>query len=66
MCKNKKDGRAMKNLEHLIYSGIFETMIGVYTDINQVNTSVLETTWSLIDPINLILKLESVKELTAN
>ena len=56
----------MKNLEHLIYSGIFETMIGVYTDINQVNTSVLETTWSLIDPINLILKLESVRELTAN
>ena len=66
MCKNKKDGRAMKNLEHLIYSGIFETMTGVYTDINQVNTSVLETTWSLIDPTDLILKLSSYKELTAN
>ena len=47
-------------------SGIFETTTGVYTDIIQTNTSLLETTWSLIDPTNLILKLDSFKELTAN
>ena len=47
-------------------SGIFETTIGVYTDIIQTETSVLETTWNLIDPTNLILKLYSFKELTAN
>jgi polyhydroxybutyrate depolymerase len=47
-------------------SGIFETTTGVYTDIIQTNTSVLETTWSLIDPTNLILKLDSFKELIAN
>ena len=47
-------------------SGIFETTTGVYTDIIQTDMSVLETTWSLIDPTNLILKLDSFKELTAN
>jgi hypothetical protein len=47
-------------------SGIFETTTGVYTDIIQTNTSVLETTWSLIDPTNLILKLDSFTELTVN
>ena len=47
-------------------SGIFETMTGVYTDIIQTDTSVLETTWNLIDPANLILKLDSFKELIAN
>ena len=47
-------------------SGIFETTTGVYTDIIQTSTSVLETTWSLIGPANLILKLDSFKELTAN
>jgi hypothetical protein len=47
-------------------SGIFETTTGVYTDIIQTDTSVLETTWNLIDPTNLILKLDSFKELTAN
>jgi hypothetical protein len=47
-------------------SGIFETTTGVYTDIIQTDTSVLKTTWSLIDPTNLILKLDSFKELTAN
>jgi hypothetical protein len=47
-------------------SGIFETTTGVYTDIIQTNTSVLDTTWNLIDPTNLILKLDSFKELTAN
>jgi hypothetical protein len=47
-------------------SGVFETTTGVYTDIIQTDMSVLETTWSLIDPTNLILKLDSFKELTAN
>jgi Leucine-rich repeat (LRR) protein len=47
-------------------SGKFETTTGVYTDIIQTDASVLETTWSLIDPLNLILKLDSFKELTAN
>jgi len=47
-------------------SGIFETTTGVYTDIIQTNTSVLETTWNLIEPANLILKLDSFKELAAN
>ena len=47
-------------------SGIFETTTGVYTDIIQTDTSVLETTWNLIDPTNLILKLDSFKELTVN
>ena len=44
----------------------FETTTGVYTDIIQTDTSVLETTWNLIDTTNLILKLDSFKELTAN
>ena len=44
----------------------FETTTGVYTDIIQTDTSVLETKWNLIDPANLILKLDSFKELTAN
>jgi hypothetical protein len=47
-------------------SGIFETTTGVYTDIIQTDTSVFETTWNLIDPTNLIFKLDSFKELTAN
>jgi hypothetical protein len=47
-------------------SGRGETTIGVYTDIIQTDASVLETTWNLIDPTNLILKLYSFKELTAN
>ena len=46
-------------------SGKFETTTGVYTDIIQTDTSVLETTWSLVDPVKLILKLESSKDLTA-
>ena len=44
----------------------FETKTGVYADSIQADTSVLETTWNLIDPANLILKLYSFKELTAN
>jgi hypothetical protein len=47
-------------------SGIFETTTGIYTDIIVAGDSVLDTTWSLIDPTNLILKLDSFKELTAN
>jgi len=47
-------------------SGVFETTTGVYTDIIQTDSSVLETTWNLIDPTNLIFKLDSFKELTAN
>jgi hypothetical protein len=47
-------------------SSIFETTTEVYTDIIQTDTSVLETTWNLIDPTNLILKLDSFRELTAN
>ena len=47
-------------------SGKFETTTGVYTDIIQVGTSVLDTTWSLIDSTNLILKLDDYTELTAN
>jgi len=47
-------------------SGVFETTTGAYTDIIQTDSSVLETTWNLIDPTNLILKLDSFKELTAN
>ena len=46
-------------------SGKFESTTGVYSDIIQTDTSVLETTWSLVDPVNLILKLESSKDLTA-
>lgn len=46
-------------------SGTFESTTGVYIDIIQTGTSVLETTWSLIDPANLILKLTGYKELTA-
>ena len=44
----------------------FETTTGVYADIIQTDASVLETTWNLIDRTNLILKLDSFKELTAN
>jgi len=47
-------------------SGIFETTTGLYTDILQANTSVLETVWSLIDSTKLILKLISSKELSVN
>ena len=32
----------------------------------QTGTSVLDTTWSLIDPASMILKLDGYTELTAN
>jgi len=59
-------GAFNENAESPDCSGKFETTTGVYTDIIQVGTSVLDTTWSLIDPTNLILKLSSYQELTAN
>ena len=46
-------------------SGIFETTTGIYTDIIAAGDSIIETTWSLIDPTNLILKLDIFKVLTA-
>ena len=36
--------------------GKFDTVAGVYTDIIQTDSSVLETPLSLIDPTNLIFK----------
>ena len=47
-------------------SGVFETTTGLYTDIIQSGTTVLDTKWNLIDPKQLILKLESAQELRAN
>ena len=47
-------------------SGKFETTTGVYTDIIEAGASVLETTFSLTDPTNLILTLRSYETLTAN
>ena len=58
--------RLMRKAQTPDCSGKFETTTGVYTDIIQTDTSVLETTWNLIDPTNLIFKLDSFKELTAN
>ena len=40
-------------------SGKFEKNTGIYTDIIQTDSSVLETSWTLIDPTSLILKLNS-------
>ncbi|MDA9578856.1 hypothetical protein N9S52_02830 [Gammaproteobacteria bacterium] len=59
-------GALNENAETPDCSGIFETTTGIYTDIIVAGDSVLETTWRLIDPNNLILKLDSFKELTAN
>ncbi|MDB2444969.1 hypothetical protein N9X66_07445, partial [Gammaproteobacteria bacterium] len=47
-------------------SGVFETTTGLYTDIIQSGTTVLDTKWNLIDPKQLILKLQSAQELRAN
>jgi hypothetical protein len=59
-------GALNENAETPDCSGIFETTTGIYTDIIVAGDSVLDTTWSLIDPTNLILKLDSFKELTVN
>jgi len=40
-------------------AGKFETNTGIYTDIIQTDSSVLETSWTLIDPTSLILRLNS-------
>ena len=59
-------GALNENVELPDCSGKFETTTGIYTDIIVAGDSVLDTTWNLIDPTNLILKLDSFKELTAN
>jgi hypothetical protein len=59
-------GALNENVELPDCSGKFETTTSVYTDIIEVGDSVLDTTWILIDPTNLILKLSSYQELTAN
>ena len=59
-------GALNENVELPDCSGKFETTTGIYTDILEVGDSVLDTTWSLIDPTNLILKLSSYQELTAD
>jgi len=59
-------GALNENAELPDCSGKFETTTSVYTDIIEVGDSVLDTTWSLIDPTNLILKLSSYQELTAD
>ena len=46
-------------------SGKFETTTGIYTDIIEVGDSVLGTTFSLTDPTNLILTLQSYETITA-
>lgn len=47
-------------------SGVFETTSGLYTDVIEVSNSILETTWTLIDADNLILKLTGSKVLGAD
>jgi hypothetical protein len=59
-------GAFNENAESPDCSGKFETTTGIYTDIIQAGTSVLDTTWSLIDSTNLILKLDDYTELTSN
>ena len=54
-------GALNENVELPDCSGKFETTTSVYTDIIEVGDSVLDTTWSLIDPANLILKLDDYK-----
>ena len=44
-------------------SGRFEKTSGVYTDIIVSGDSILETTWTLTDPANLILTLDSAYQL---
>ena len=44
-------------------SGTFESATGVYTDLVKSGSSVLNTSWSLIDAENLILKINSYDQL---
>ena len=59
-------GALNENVELPDCSGKFETTTGIYTDIIEAGASVLETTFSLTDPTNLILTLQSYETLTAN
>lgn len=59
-------GALNENAQSPDCSGRFETTTGFYTDIIVVGEDILETTWNLIDPGNLILKLDRFKVLTAN
>ncbi len=44
-------------------NGTFENATGVYTDLVKSGSSVLNTSWSLIDAENLILKINSYDQL---
>ena len=44
-------------------SGTFENATGVYTDLVKSGSSVRNTSWSLIDAENLILKINSYDQL---
>ena len=58
-------GALNENVELPDCSGKFETTTGIYTDIIEAGASVLETTFSLTDPTNLILTLQSYETITA-
>jgi hypothetical protein len=45
-------------------SGKLETTTGIYTDIIQSGDDIFQTTFSLTDPANLTLTLESYEPLT--
>ena len=59
-------GALNENAQSPDCSGVFETTSGLYTDVIEVSNSILETTWTLIDANNLILKLTGSKVLGAN
>ncbi len=59
-------GAFNENAELPDCSGKFETTTGIYTDTIQVGNDVFQTTFSLTDPTNLILTLQSYETLSAN
>ena len=59
-------GALNENAQSPDCSGVFETTSGLYTDVIKVDNSILETTWTLIDANNLILKLTGSKVLGAD
>ncbi len=59
-------GALNENAQSPDCSGVFETTSGLYTDVIEVSNSILETTWTLIDANNLILKLTGSKVLGAD
>ena len=59
-------GALNENAELPDCSGKFETTTGIYTDTIQVGNEVFQTTFSLTDPNNLILTLQSYGTLTVN